>query len=207
MAPVASLGPALLATIVYVTDSPGMAIVVLSVLVIERSAAGTNVSVSVAALSDVSGSPPVETEAVLTSEPVADGDSVQFAVYVTFPPNGRFTASPMFPEPLAVHVPPLRPAQAHVQVSDAGNASVTVAPMASLGPALLATIVYVSDPPGVAEVAPSVFVIERSASAVNVSVSVAELLDVFGSLNAAPGIIAVLTSEPVADGETAQLAV
>ena len=89
-------------------------------------------------------------------------------------PTGKFTVSLIFPDPLALHVPP--PAPTHVQVSlvnAAANESATVAPITALGPALLATIVYVTEPPGVADVTPSVFVMERSALAASVSVSVA----------------------------------
>ncbi len=47
----------------------------------------------------------------------------------------------MLPLPAAVQVPPPAPTQVQVQVSDAGNVSATVAPVALLGPALLAVIV------------------------------------------------------------------
>ena len=47
----------------------------------------------------------------------------------------------MLPEPDAVQVPPPAPTQVQVQVSDAGKVSATVAPVALLGPALLAVIV------------------------------------------------------------------
>src|SRR6187551_20968 len=69
----------------------------------------------------------------------------------------------MLPDPEAVQVPPPAPTQVHVAVSAAGNVSATVAPVALLGPALLAVIVYVTDPPAVAVVTPSVLVIARSA--------------------------------------------
>ena len=49
------------------------------------------------------------------------------------------------------------------QVRPAGNVSVTVTPVAVLGPAFEALIVYVVFVPGVAVVTPSVFVIETSA--------------------------------------------
>src|SRR5262245_3026519 len=69
----------------------------------------------------------------------------------------------MLPDPAAVQVAPAAPTQVHVAVSAAGNVSATVAPVALLGPALDAVIVYVTDPPGVAVVTPSVLVIPRSA--------------------------------------------
>ena len=47
----------------------------------------------------------------------------------------------MFPEPLAVQVPPPAPTQVQLQVRLAGKVSATVAPVTLLGPALLAVIV------------------------------------------------------------------
>ena len=76
------------------------------------------------------------------------------------------------PDPEAVHVPPPAPTQVHVAVSDAGNVSATVAPTALSGPALLAVIVYVTDPPAVTVVTPSVFVIDRSADPPDPAVAV-----------------------------------
>src|SRR5438132_1441816 len=70
----------------------------------------------------------------------------------------------MLPLPLAVQVPPPAPTQVQVAVRLAGNVSATVAPGALEGPALLAVIVYVTEPPGVAVVTPSVFVMARSAT-------------------------------------------
>src|SRR5689334_19248003 len=99
----------------------------------------------------------------------------------------------MLPLPDAAQLPPPAPTHVHVQVNDAGNVSATVdevkpcgalalAGRALLGPALLAVIVYVTEPPGVAVVTPSVLVIERSALGVSESVSVAELLPGDGSV-------------------------
>src|SRR5258706_580014 len=113
----------------------------------------------------------------------------------------------MFPEPAAVQVPPPRPAHVHVQVRLAGNVSATVAPVTALGPALLPVIVYVTEPPGVAVVTPSVTVTARFALPASVSLSVAELLP--GAVSVTPPgavIVAVLLSVPVADGAIAQLA-
>src|SRR4051794_11076267 len=105
----------------------------------------------------------------------------------------------MLPEPDAVQVPPPAPAQVHVAVSEAGKVSATVAPVALLGPALLAVIVYVTEPPAVAVVTPSVFVMPRSALAAMVSLSVAELLPGVGSVTpAGTETVAVLLSVPVA---------
>src|SRR5207245_1762580 len=132
---------------------------------------------------------------------------LQLAVYVVLPPLGRFTVSLMLPLPDAVHVPPPAPTHVHVQVSDAGNVSATVAPVAVLGPAFDAVIVYVTDPPAVAVVTPSVLVIDRSADAPSASTSVAALLPGVGSVTP-PGAVtvAVLLNEPVAEAEMVQLA-
>src|SRR5699024_3040857 len=108
--------------------------------------------------------------------------------------------------PDAVQVPPPAPTQVQVQVSLAGNVSATVLPGALLGPAFEAVIVYVTLPPGVASVMPSVLVIAISALGVSVSVSVALLLAGSGSV-IDELTVAVLLNVPVADAEIAQLAV
>src|SRR6201999_2166664 len=122
----------------------GTTVVTPSVFVMERSALAPIVSVSVAELLPGVGSvtpPGAVTVAVLLSVPVAAGETVQLAVYVTLAPLGRLTVPLMLPEPAAVQVPPPAPTQVQVQVSEAGNVSATVAPVAALGPALLAVIV------------------------------------------------------------------
>src|SRR6185295_2432139 len=96
----------------------------------------------------------------------------------------------MLPEPLAVQVPPLAPTHVHVAVIEAGKVSATVAPVTELGPAFEAVIVYVTLPPGVAVVTPSVLVILKSAEGVRVSVSVALLLPGVGSVTP-PGAVTV----------------
>lgn len=86
--------------------------------------------------------------AVFESEPVAESEIGDITVNVTEPPDGRFTVWFMLPEPEAPHDPPAEPV--HVQfdpVIAAGRTSVTVAPVTLLGPALVAVIVYVTDPP------------------------------------------------------------
>src|SRR3954463_10123946 len=114
----------------------------------------------------------------------------------------------MLPEPDAVQVPPPAPTHVHVQVSDAGKVSATVAPAALLGPAFEAVMVYVTEPPAVAVVTPSVLVIERSAEAPRVSLSVALLLPGVGSVTPAGAVtVAVLLRVPVAAAEMVQLAV
>src|SRR5689334_13159050 len=114
----------------------------------------------------------------------------------------------MLPLPEAVQVPPPAPTHVQLQVSEAGKVSATVEPVALLGPTLLAVMVYVTEPPAVAVVTPSVLVIARSAVAPSPSVSVAELLPGVGSVTP-PGVatVAVLVSEPVAAAEMVQLAV
>src|SRR5436305_643579 len=91
----------------------------------------------------------------------------------------------MVPDPLAVQVAPPAPTHVHVAVNTAGNASATVTPDASDGPAFAAVILYVTRPPAVASVVPSVFLTARSAREVTVSVSVAELFPGVGSVTPA----------------------
>src|SRR5450432_224524 len=70
----------------------------------------------------------------------------------------------MLPLPLAVHAAPTEAEQVQVTpVNAAGIASVTVAPVTSLGPLFVTVIVYVSAVPGTALVMPSVLVIATSA--------------------------------------------
>ena len=167
VAPDAFDGPALEVVIVYVTLPPGVADVTPSVFVIAKSADGFSVSVSVAELLPGVGSltpAGAVTVAVFDRLPVALGLIVALTVYVTDPPAGRLTVPLMFPDPLAVQVPPPAPTHVHVPVSAAANVSATIASGAFDGPALEAVIVYVTLPPGVADVTPSVFEIAKSAS-------------------------------------------
>jgi hypothetical protein len=60
---------------------------------------------------------------------------------VTLPVFGKLTVSLMLPEPDAAHVPPFAPTHVHVQVSDAGNVSVTFDPGAALGPLLFVAVI------------------------------------------------------------------
>src|SRR5437764_1056751 len=114
----------------------------------------------------------------------------------------------MFPEPEAVKVPPPAPTQRYVQVSDAGKVCATVEPVASLGPALEAVMLEVTEPPGMAVVTAAVLVIESSVLAASVSVSVAELLHGVGAVPPPPSLPARRSSElPVAAAEMVQLAV
>ena len=117
-----------------------------SVLVIERSAVGVIVSLSVALLLAVLGSVTpagAVTLAVLVRVPVALKDRVPVAVKVAVPPTARFTVVAMLPLPLAAAQ--LEPAEAvQVQVTPvrlAGKVSVTEAPVTGLGPAFETVIV------------------------------------------------------------------
>ena len=119
-------GPALPTTTVYVVLWPGMTEATPSVLVIDRSAVGFNVSVSVAELlAGVGSVTPTGgvMVAVLTRLPVAPATTVPVTVNVAVAPTGRSTVVLMLPLPLpAAHDAP--PAGTHVQVtpvSDAGN--------------------------------------------------------------------------------------
>jgi hypothetical protein len=115
----------------------------------------------------------------------------------------------MLPAPPAEQVDPGDAEQVQVAPrSVAGTASVTVAPVTSLGPALAAVIVYVSGWPGTAVVWPSVLVTDRSASGVSVSESVALLFPGVGSTVPAGAVtVAVLSSVPVAAGSIVAVSV
>src|SRR5437660_12926406 len=80
----------------------------------------------------------------------------------------------MLPVPDAVQLPPPAATQLHdALVMAAEKASVTVAPIASLGPVFDTTMVYVVVVPGTAVVTPSVLVMARSTSALIVSLALA----------------------------------
>ena len=212
-APVTADGPAFDTTTVYVTDVPGTAVVWPSVLVIPRSACGVRVSVSVAVLLPGVGSvvpPGGVTVAVLASVPVADAATLAVSVNVAVPAGARLTVALMLPEPLAGQVEPV-PAATHVHVAPlnaAGNVSVTVAPVTNDGPPLVATIVYVTGVPGTSAACPSVFVIDRSAVGVNVSVSDAELFAALTSVTpAGTDTVTEFTNEPVAVADSVPVSV
>src|SRR5262245_49092026 len=94
------------------------------------------------------------------------------------------------------------PTLVHVGLSSVGGkSSVTLTPVALLGPALLTVMVYVTCWPGTTSVTPLVLVIARSATGVRVLVSVAVLLPGVGSVTPGGGpTVAVLARVPVADG-------
>ncbi len=123
---------------------PATSVTLPSVLVIDRSAFGFTVVVSVAELSPGLGSlapTGAATVAVLVIIPVAEPTTVAVTENVTVPPTATLIDSSSEPVPLAAH-DPFDAAQVHdTPVSDAGTASVSVAPTASDGPALEAVTV------------------------------------------------------------------
>ena len=165
VAPMALLGPALLAVIVYVADPPAVTVLTPSVLVIERSAwLNSIVSDWVAELLLGTGSvtpPGAETVAVFVERARRRRrDRWLHAVQVLDARSGEVHRGRRCSRRRqAVHVPPPAPAQVELAPSGAGKVSATVTPVAWLGPALLAVIVYVTDPPATAVLTPSVLVI------------------------------------------------
>lgn len=145
-APTTALGPALLAMIVYVVCVPATSEVALFVLVIARSAETLIVSESVSLLLAGIGSGTEageDTVAVLTSEPVAELMTVARSLNVATLPGSRLTVVLMLPLPLgAAQLPPVVAVQVHVTpVSFNGTISVTVTPLAVLGPLLRTVMV------------------------------------------------------------------
>src|SRR5262245_17943946 len=107
------------------------------VLVRTRSARGVSVSASVLLAELGSEAPgPGATVAVLTSTPTASGATVAVAVKSAVAPIGSVMVVVIFPLPAgAPQLPPDGVAHVHVTpVSAAGKTSVTVAPIALLGP-------------------------------------------------------------------------
>ena len=119
---------------------------------------------------------------------------------MTWPPAGIDTMSPTPPVPEAEHADPRGAKHVHVALLSAlGRLSMTLAPTTSEGPALEATMVYLTVEPGTAEGEPSVFEMLRSDVPTRVSVSV-EVLSV-GLVSVTPvGVVtvAVLANVPVA---------
>ena len=146
VAPVTVEGPGFEATTVYVTSVPGTTVLRPSVLVIDTSAVGVRVSMSLAELlADTGSVTPAGacTVAVLVSDPVAVGETATTTVYVTDAAVARVAVVEIGIEPDAV--PQLAPAvAAHVQVPDVapvGSASTIGAFTAVDGPALATTTV------------------------------------------------------------------
>jgi hypothetical protein len=128
-----------------VTEEPAVAALSPSDFVIDTSARGASVSVSVAESSDGSVSfVPTGgvTVAVFANVPVAVDEIAPTTVYATLAPTGIVTASLMEPEPLEVHEAPDEATHVHVAlVSALGIVSVTLAPITFDGPALFTTMV------------------------------------------------------------------
>jgi len=124
---------------------PGTSPVAPSVLVIDRSAVGTNVSVSVAVLLAVFGSvTPAATVAVavLGSDPVAVEDTVAVRVNVAVPLGNRSTVVAMLPVPEEGHVDPADAVHVHVAPDSVpGRVSATAVANAADGPAFDTAIV------------------------------------------------------------------
>jgi hypothetical protein len=187
--------------------SPATAVVLPSVLVIDRSASGSIVVVSVAALSPGSGSVTpagAMTVAVFVATPAAEPATVPEIVKVTLSPTARSTSAARSPLPFG-GTGQLDPGSAaHVQVAPAicaGIGSVTVAPATADGPAFVTTTVYTTGSPGRALVSPSLFTTDRSAVGVRVLVSVLVLSAGVSSVTVAGGVtVAVLVSVPSAAG-------
>jgi hypothetical protein len=183
-----------------------------SVLEIDRSAVGTNVSVSVAVLLAGVGSvvpPGRATLAVFANEPVAVAEIVPVSVNVAVPLASNETDALIEPEPDAVQEDPADAVHVHVAPEMMpGTVSVTVPPVTTDGPELDATIVYVTEVPGCSVVAPSVLVMMRSACGVSVSLSVAVLLADDGSVMPDPtDTDAVFDNDPVAPAATTPVTV
>src|SRR6266545_4974459 len=147
-APVTSLGPLLVTTIVYVNGWPGTYGFGLLVLVIDRSAVMLAgfwlVAVLLARLGSVVPDGAV-TVALLTNCPVVPLGTVPLSVKVALAPLTRLTVVAILPLPL--ETPQLLgDVVLHVQVkpaplSAAGSGSLTAAPVTSLGPLLVTTMV------------------------------------------------------------------
>ena len=179
-----------------------------SVLVIDTSAVGVRVSVSLAELFADEGSVTpagAETVAVFVSEPVAVDATATITVYVTVEPLASVAVVEIGIEPDAdAQLAPAVATHVHVpDVAPAGKASTTGALTAVEGPAFPTTMVYVVLCPGTTDATPSVLVIDRSAVGFRVSVSVELLLAGVGSVTpTGTAIEAVFTSVPVAPATT-----
>jgi len=210
VAPVTAVGPAFDAAIVYVTGCPGTAPP--DTLVMPRSAVGVmTVLLSVAALFPAGSFTPAGAVTLAVFVIVPAPLAVAVTVNVAVPPLSRLTLAPMFPLPAAGQLEPPDAAQVQVtELSCAGNTSLTVAPTTALGPALLATIVYVSVPPWLTPVTPSVFVIARSAVGVMTVLLSVALLFPTGSFTPAGAVtvaVLVMVPAPVAAAVTVNVAV
>ena len=125
---------------------PGTEVVVLFVLVIDKSETGWKSRATVdELLAELGSAMPLgcATVAVFVSVPVAVLAACAVNVKVAVPFTARFTVVLRFPVPLvAVQLEPADAAQVHVApLNVAGKLSVTVAPVTAIGPLLVTTIV------------------------------------------------------------------
>ena len=168
---------------------------VLSVLVIDRSETPRTKRVSVPLLLAVLASVnPLGTVTVaeLSTSPLKVETAVTVTVKVAVPPGNSETVVSMLSEPEAAAIlePLLAVAVQVTPVRPAGIASWTAAPVTALGPALLTVIVYTTWPPASTVPVGRLFslVTLRSPWGVSVTLSVAELLLVFGSKKPVGGV-------------------
>src|SRR5262249_4720344 len=153
-----------------------------SLLVMDRSACGVSVSVSVELLLPGLGSvTPLGglTVAVLLSVPVSAGSIARVRSKLTLSPGARVPVGK-----LTGLVAASKRARfvAKTTVVPGGSRSLMLAPVTVLGPWLVTVIVYVMLVPGTTLSWLSLLVMDRSASGVSVSVSVALLLAGLGSV-------------------------
>lgn len=152
----------------------------------------------------------LETMAVLVMVPVALDGKDAVSVNVAVPPFTRLTVVLMLPVPLALpQLDPLDAAHVHeTLLRIPGTVSVTVAPVTGLGPSLVTVMVYVNCAPGIGCVGVAVLVIRRFESEMTLSVSLAVLLLVLGSVEpAGTETLAVFVNVPSASSATLAVSV
>lgn len=145
VAPVTVLGPLLRTVIVYIVCVPATTVFVPSVLVIERSAIGVSVFVSLAVSLFGFGStapPGIPTVAVFVIVPVAEGLGVTVKLNVAVPPFNRLTLVLILPVPFASwHEEPVEATQVQEAArKTGGRVSTTGMPKTSFGPLFRTTI-------------------------------------------------------------------
>ena len=193
LTPVAGLGPPLWAVMVKVTLLPTFGVGLSTVLVIDRSVIGTGVVVAVAVLFARFGSLCVPVMvAVLAYGPVAS--TVATIVKVALPP---FAIAPIV-QVGDVH-DPIDGVALTIEYP-AGTLSVTLTPVAGLGPPLWAVMVKVTLLPTLGVGLSTVLVIERSVTGTGVVVTVAVLFVKSRSV-CVPVMVAVLAYGPEARTE------
>lgn len=190
-------GPLFFTTMMNVTG-PLAGSVVGPVLVMERSAFGVTVVVAEAVLLPPFESGDVEvTDAEFVTEVTVDVLTVYVALIDAPAPGARLAILQGNPEQLPVTGPAVVPA---------GVGSVTVMPVAVDGPLLIRLIEYVIVWPGEAEAGP-VFAMATSELTVTAVITVELSFVEFGSVTPLAEAEAMLLTEPVAAGSTANVAV